>query len=116
MGSPTAKDISSDEFNSILARYPASIASHSESLPAPRSAKSPPGTLLELDSWRLKSLPEILSSRKSPHLTKTELESILQCKMCVSFLDAIHADPLRSGNAVNVVRHSPLSSHPIPTI
>ena len=67
--------LTGDECRRLLSRYEEALGSRGE------NKKAKDNKLLSLDSWRLNTLPSIVSERSPPHMTLEELEKLMDCKM-----------------------------------
>ena len=65
-----------DECGRLLSAYETALAARIE---AHRSKSA--GDLVRLDSWRLNALSKAVRTRKSPFMTKDELETLMECKL-----------------------------------
>jgi hypothetical protein len=68
--------LTSEECRQLLSAYKTALTARIE---AHRTKGA--GELVQLDSWRLNDLSNAVRTRKSPFLTKDELEKLMECKL-----------------------------------
>lgn len=74
---PTMTSLTKEECQRLLSRYYLALTSRVKRDADGSKARE----IVEMDTWRLKELSEVVRQRKPAYMTKDELELLLHCKL-----------------------------------